>query len=286
MSTVYVTTALAEHGGIAPLLTHELRTHGVGVEFLPGTGNIWCRDWMPIKTPSGRFIKFQPKMDVARWPHMEVGYAWDIEAIPANCRVFSTIVLDGGNVVRSPDGRRIIMTYQTALDNGGPAKFDAAALAELLEAEIIWIPAEPGDDLGHSDGIVAWIDDTHCFVNDYEAGNDWELDSYQDEVYAILQTEGIEPVPFPWHGDLAPEVAEWEFRRDHPLADDWNSGWGYAINFLHVDNLICYPTFGIEEDAAVMETLAKWFPDHSLAPIDCQFISLEGGLCHCVTWEC
>ena len=285
MSTVYLVPALSDHGGVAQVLAHELRVHGVCVDFLPGTRNIWCRDWMPIKTPSGKFVKFRPKMDLAKWPDMDAGYAWDIEAIPADKRVFSDLILDGGNVVRSPDGKRVVMTYQTGLDNGGPGKFDGAKLAELLEAEIIWIPAEPGDALGHADGVVAWIDDTHCFVNDYSYAEDWEYDDYQDEVEAALKRAGVQPVFFPWFYPDFDLPSEAEFRENFPLADEYNPAPGYAINFLHVDDMILFPTFYSDGDALTLETLSRWFPGHSLAPIDCRFISLEGGLLHCVTWE-
>jgi agmatine deiminase len=283
MTTVYVTAALAEHApGLSQTLTHELRTHGINVEIVTGTRNIWIRDWAPIGHGK-RYVKFTPKANTHRWPSLQVDQdVWGYLTGPCPT---SEIILDGGNVVRSPDGKRVIMTNKTFEDNGGDWHAMKDKLSGLLDADLIVIPPEPGDDLGHSDGVVAWIDDQRCFVNDYSAADDPEYDDYQDKLEAILRAAGVDPVPFPWFYPGFKLPSEAEFRERYPLGDEWNPAPGYAINYLHVGDLICYPTFGIDDDTQTMDTLARWFPDHSLAPIDCSGISMEGGLLHCVSWE-
>jgi agmatine deiminase len=310
--TVYLSSALSVHGGVLGQITYELRQHHVEYVLIDGTANPWIRDWAPIRC-GDHYVKFRPKADTVRWPHLkvleecfhqieELGWVnWRgangdsstiTDMVEDDFRVsFSNLILDGGNVMRSPDGKRAIVTEMALYDNihhdyggkGGKATFE-----ELLEAEIIWIPAEPGDDLGHADGIVQWVDDNTVLLNNYGPAEDAELNDYEDHVAGILIENHLQAVEFPWFGYLAPDITEAEFREKFPLADDFNPGWGWAINFLHVDDLILYPTFGIEGDTETMETLAKWFPAHSLAPIDCQSISMEGGLVHCVTWtwEC
>ena len=274
MTKVYVTTSLANHGNVSQLLTHELRTHGIEVGYIEDTDNIWCRDWMPIKC-GDHYVKFEPKFNEFKWPHLHV---------PVDCWKFmpgvqrSKIVLDGGNVVRSPDGGTVILTDAVFDDNSQTSTIDLIQqLRVTLEADLVFLPVEPCDTLGHSDGIVAWIDETHVFVNDYQ-------DEYGENVTRILSNAGIEAVPFPWLYEES-HLDEHEFRMQFPLADDFNPAWGYAINFLHVDDLIVYPTFDSDGDVETMDTLAHWFPGHSLAPMDCKYISMLGGLCHCNTRE-
>ena len=339
MSEVYVASALKDrYPDILTEIRHAVEHAGHGFSIVESS-NIWIRDWMPI--PVGdHFVKFRTKADTAKYPFLEVPnecfllIADDLDKVHKQMQwndprrehgklVVSDLILDGGNVVRSPDGKRCIVTYQFDRDNVGRGGSDSGQnfhnnkgeLPQLLEAEVIAIPPEPGDTLGHADGIVAWIDDTHVFVNDYSGMDDPVWRDYEADVRLALHHAEILPVTFPWFGHLSPEMPEAEFREKFPLADDFNPGWGYGINFLRIDfptvhesrrkyqkaGLILYPTFGpsghdLDEhnaceqdwetgDEQTRETLAKWFPGHSLAPIDCQAISMEGGLVHCVTWE-
>ena len=89
---------------------------------------------------------------------------------------------------------------------------------------------------------------------------------------------------FPWAYDECREVNEERFRREHPQADDFNMATGYYINFLKLDNLILYPTFGIDRDNRAADALIDAWPNATIAGIDCSYLAEEGGLLHCVTW--
>ena len=275
MSRICVASALRDrYPGIFAKIEQAIENAGHELLVVDST-NIWIRDWMPIKC-GNRYVKFEMKADVEKWPHLAVpDSAWSFLA-PV---VPSEIILDGGNVVRSPDGRRVVMTEQTRQDNlATPFTCLPEQLETLLGAEIIWIPPEPGDDLGHSDGIVQWIDDRTVFLNDYR-------NEYGEILAGIFVEHGIRTVPFPWLADRMPEWTEKQFRALFPAGDDWNPGWGYYINYLRLDSAVLCPTFGeLVYDQYAIELLANTFAC-PVAPIDCSRLSLEGGLVHCVTWE-
>jgi agmatine deiminase len=282
MTTVYYSECLeSRHPDVALSLKMALDNASIPHVVIHGTGSIWARDFMPIRA-GDHYVKFRPKADIVRWPFL---------AVPDSCWNFlpnviqSDLVCDGGNVVRSPDGKRVIMTDQVYRDNGGTDKFDPLALADMLEAEILWIPVAPGDDLGHADGEVAFIRNDLCFINDTRSLRDAETSAHSAKIKRILNYHGIETVPMPWAYDQCRDISEERFRQEHPLADEKNEATGYFINFAKWDNLICYPTFGIDRDERCLDALLDAFPGANCVGIDCGYLAEEGGLLHCVTAE-
>lgn len=281
MKTVYIAECLkTRHPDVYLAMRAALERHKVPLVEVAGTGNIWIRDWAPIKNGPGRFIRFQPKADTEKYPFLKV----EEDCMLATGFATSDLVLDGGNVVRSPDGSRVIMTETTLYDNiyrpGGKQQ-----IAELLEAEIIWIQPEPGDDLGHADGIVQWIDDSTVFVNDYRSMRDMGFSCYAQALQQTLRLHHIEAVPFPYAYDECRELSEERFRQEFPDADDQNPAWGYYLNFLKVDDLVLYPIFHHPKDRQAKDCLLDAWPNGRFEAIDCSRLSMEGGLIHCVTWE-
>jgi agmatine deiminase len=283
-NVVYIAEALNRHPEVFNGMRDALRFVNVDCRVLD-TSNIWVRDWAPIQTPSG-FVKFQykaPGLGYEAYPQLVVpDSVW--EPLENYGRIErSDIVLDGGNVVRYGD--RVIMTRMVFEHNPGidPGVL-AYKLGRLLEAEIVFIPPEPGDTLGHSDGICKWVDAETVFLNDYRSLRDRQFIDYDCQVANILDRHGIDACPFPYAYHLCPELDEEEFRAQFPDADDQNEGYGYYVNYLQVAGAILYPTFDdLEENTAVEKCLWAAHPDLWLEGIDCSRLSLEGGLCNCVS---
>jgi agmatine deiminase len=281
MTTVYVAEALAvRYPDVAAKITVACGLADIRVAPVSGTGNIWIRDWMPVKV-GDHFVKFKTKFDAVKWPHLAVSEAcwtWLGDVVE------SDLILDGGNVARSPDGRWVLMTEQVLLDNPGHHRMETR-LGELLEAEIVLLPVEPGDDLGHVDGICHWIDDRTVFLNDYSVMHDEVYDKYEAQVRKRLEAAGIEAVKFPYAYDQCPDIDEEEFRRQFPGADAWNPCVGYYTNFLKVGNLVLFPIYGLPQDQNAEASLKTAFPGITCVGIDCSHLALEGGAVHCVTWS-
>jgi agmatine/peptidylarginine deiminase len=175
----------------------------------------------------------------------------------------SDIYLDGGNCQRA-NGTAIV-TDIIFKDNPhyGPRAL-VRELSTLLQADIIVIPQEPGDILGHSDGMVAWIPGRKAvFVNDFKS-------RLTDKIRKIMSAHGISSVLFPLMFDRAPT------RHKQICA------FGYYINFLVVKSTVFLPSFGLDEDHEAKEILQNNFKC-DVIQVPCTRLSMQGGCIHCVT---
>ena len=284
-TVVYVSEALHRFPCVMSSLARELTAGGIELRTIFGTENIWCRDWMPVPV-NDHYVKFRYVKDEKTYPQLQVPVScWsDVGTI-----IPSEIILDGGNVVRW--GERVIMTDIVCKHNP-PADRDIKArhalyveLQRLLEAEIIMIPPEPGDDLGHADGIVKWIDAGHVWLNDYRCLRNPRYKTYQHDVESILRGNGLGVVTFPFAADRCPTMAEADFRQKYPLADDFNPALGYYINMLRVKGMVLYPCFGFEKDEDAADAVCDELPHLYRKRINCTELSMLGGLLNCVSWQ-
>lgn len=259
-----------------------LESNGIEVRTITDTKNIWCRDYMPVQV-GDHFVKFGYKTaEYDDYPQLQVADScWSGLTFPF---ISSPIILDGGNCQRFED--KTIVTEIVFKHNPDiPKKELINQLEKLFESEIVIIPAEPGDDLGHADGILKFIDEKRVFVNDYSVMKQPQYDKYQDKLMKALNEHEISQELFPYAYHLCPPTDEKAFRVRYPEADDYNPGFGYYINFLLMKGIILFPIMNISEDSKVLEKLKLFYPDFSIMPIDCQDLSMEGGLINCVSWN-
>ena len=200
-------------------LREILADHGIPFGVIPGTRDIWCRDYMPIQVGNDRFVQFRyaPGYLRGRYRHLrrdeEIGSTlpWVQECVR------SEIVLDGGNVVKWSD--RVIMTEMIFDENPewGRQKL-LAELERLLEVErIILIPPEPEEVTGHADGIVRFVDGETVLVNDYR---DVDCD-YRACLLRRFRENAIDAVEVP-------------YRPGSGLFQGMPSAVGAYVNFLEV----------------------------------------------------
>jgi len=276
-NVVYLCQSLDRYPKVFNAIVEELQSVDCDVHIVTETRNIWCRDFFPVQV-GDHFVKFRYVHDETAWPQLAVNEsAWrHVGAI-----VHSDLVLDGGNVVRHND--KVLMTDIVFEQNPGYSRDDLHdKLESLLEAQVIFLPVEPGDPLGHSDGVAAWIDANTVFVNNYQLTHVPELQDYGQAVRKALNKHAleVEPFPFAYQSHICSHA---EFRCKYPNADDFNPAVGYFVNFLKVRGLVLFPTFGINADNAVRNILEKTYRDCPCVGIDCRDLAMEGGLLRCVT---
>jgi agmatine/peptidylarginine deiminase len=252
-------------------------SNSVSTFALMASENIWCRDWMPIQV-GDLFIKFRygygvdnPRFKSLATSKRDWGWLHPLTN--------STLRLDGGNVVRNGD--KIVMTDIIYRHNSDVPKTRLISqLEELLQGEITIIPAEPGDDIGHADGICHFTPYGRLLVaNHYGRGK--RETAYANRLSKSLKNFATVQFPHAYH--RCPVITHGEFRKQFPHADTFNPGFGYYINFLTVQQLLFIPIFGIEEDADAVLTAKECFPDYKVFAINCDRLSMEGGLINCVT---
>jgi agmatine/peptidylarginine deiminase len=267
--TVFIADGLKDKfPAMADGLRRILEGHGIAVREIRGTKDIWCRDYMPIQSEIGEFICFQYDPDYLKRYQDLVTRPTDIAPIPEieGCRD-SEIVLDGGNVVGH--GTRCIVTDKVFRENRGMGRAGViGALRELLRVEeLIVIPKEPYDVVGHADGVVRFLDEGTVVINDYSKSDP----SYEERLKSALRRAGLRWVELPY----APREGR---RGELPPA------FGIYVNFLRVRGLIVMPTYGIPEDEEAHRVIEAAVPRSIVRGLDCSALSMEGGALRCATW--
>jgi agmatine/peptidylarginine deiminase len=246
-----------------------LATHGIPLETIPGTRQIWCRDFMPVEVGASRFVQFRYEPDYLEGPYHHLRADGEIgPALPwlKKCAL-SEIVLDGGNVVGGRDV--VVLTEKVAEANG---RYDRTTLvaelgSQLDVAQVVLIPPEPGDVTGHADGVLRLIDDTTAVVNNYSQVDE----QYRRALLHVLEHAGLDFVEIP-------------YRPDFTSFQGMPSATGNYVNFLRVGSLVVVPSYGMATDEEVLSTLTTEFPHLTLASLDCRELAKRGGVLNCCTW--
>ena len=93
------------------------------------------------------------------------------------------IILDGGNVTRTTD--KVIMTDRVFVDNPNyQRKQLIKELHELLQVDkLYFVPEQPSDFTGHSDGMVRFIDENTVVINDYKEEKEWFYRAFEIAIH-------------------------------------------------------------------------------------------------------
>jgi agmatine deiminase len=280
---VFVTQALAwRYPEVYWPLKINLEANGIVVKTINRTRNIWIRDYFPVQV-DGEFLRFNYSYGekwLAKYPQLDLSNEpWTGHIAPI--RYFPQIKLDGGNVVQGYN--KVIMTDKVIKDNSTSV---ISQLEKILNAEVIIIPVEPGDSLGHSDGICQFVHPKRVIINDYSlvAEKDKRFIEYEKKLTKALDKSGLlyDHMPF-GYAEWDWKMTEKQFRESFPEADDFNPAFGYYINFLLVGNVILMPAMRIPMDIEVMNYLKSIYTQCNIIAIDSQKLSMEGGLLHCIT---
>jgi len=267
--TVYLSELLkTKYPDTCDRLTQILQKHHVNYKFLKGTKDIWCRDYMPVQTESGKLIQFKydpsylkdnKEWEESRSDVREVCCANGFEP------QFSDINLDGGNVLIC-DGRAIISNRIFTENPDMDKEVLVKELSRLLECEIIIIPAENDDMTGHADGMVRFVNKNTILGNTLAE----EYKYWQDGMQKVIEKYNLRYIDVPFFVPKDPK---------HPY-----SAVGIYVNYLEVNNLIVMPVFGREEDQKAFDIVQEAFPNKIIEKIDYNDVALEGGLLNCTTW--
>jgi agmatine deiminase len=271
MNFVYVSDLLERRfPSVYEGLERILSEHGIGFGVVKKTKDIWIRDYAPIQLDQdGSFVMFRYFPDYLRhgYRHLITDARKIMPGLQGvrNCE-FTDIILDGGNVVRHHD--KAIVTDKVFRENPGVGSAKLRQeLRRLLRVEkLIVIPTEPGDMVGHADGVVRFVDGHRVLVNDYR-----QVDpSFGSRLDDRLRRAGLEvlKIPYrPWTG-RCPGI---------PPAT------GNYVNFLRVGRLVVVPSYSIPEDESACLIIQKCFSDGSVHRLDCRNLAAEGGILNCVT---
>jgi len=251
-------------------LKHNFEKLDIKHEVLSNTKDLWVVDFMPLQINRNDFLQFVYDPDYLKpkkYQHTRTNQkdACDPAGIIVNK---SSIILDGGNVVKHGD--KAILTSKIFKENPDYSEDDLIdeIKAQLQIEQLIIIPQEPRDFVGHADGMVRFIDEDSVLVNQYPKNK-----AYEDFAYSLrasLRKAGLHCIEFPY--------TSWQ-------NGDANDATGCYINFLETGKYIFYPVFTDYNDQLALRKLQSVFKDREFTEIDCRELAKFGGVLNCATWN-
>ncbi len=246
----------------ADRISAALKEENVSFSYIENTKDIWLRDFMPVKTKSGKYISFRYEPSyLENDANLRTNYR-DIEnAVPVKV-AFSDINLDGGNVVFSPSKEKVIISNRVFLENPDRQENELQAeLEKLLEAEVIIIRSLLLDTTGHADGMVRFADESTVIGNRPKNKKGLEYD-----IKAELKKHGISVEDFPYYDSSGISAV------------------GSYLNFLEAEKVIFLPVFGDAMDGEAISEAQRLF-SKKIVPVRCEEIAQNGGCLNCISWE-
>lgn len=248
-----------------------LKECGIPFAFLPGTKDIWAKDFMPVQTREDEFIQFRYEPDYLMDTPKNRATISNVDAI---CKAIgikpikSDVNLDGGNVSKSNE--RVILCEKVFFENEELDEDDL--IEELLEhfnikeEKLFFVPWDENDFTGHADGMVRFIDHQTLLINDY-----WQEDeSFQDLFKEAIEATGLDVIILPYEPEDDPTLV---------------SAVGLYLNYLEMEQAVIVPVFNLPSDAKAMEILSELFKDKKVVALECIELARTGGILNCISWN-
>lgn len=261
---IYISSLLPrQYQSEAKALFAALAAHDVPYAQLDGTRDIWLRDFMPVRTGSGKLVSFRYEPSYLKNdPDLRTDFRKDLAPQLGLPVTYSHINLDDGNVVFSPSGERVLISDRVFSENPEyPPAALVRELSELLEAEVLIIPSLKSDMTGHADGMARFLDDRTVLCN-----CPLSPCGFEQKVKRSVRDYGLDAVDFPF------------------VPTGGISAVGCYLNYLETERVVFLPVFGIEQDAEA-ETSARQLFSKKIAPVNIREIARQGGCLNCISWE-
>lgn len=243
--------------------------------------DIWVRDFLPVQNVktgqlyqqffNPRYANYTPKF--TEQIRKAVFYSFP-KAKPCNVRI------DGGNIVLTPDSKYAFCLEKSTIFK----KFDLVQKnyveRELKKAlgveEILWLPKQPNDKIGHIDGYIQFLGD-FLMEGAVELYNGLTTGSLLDskgmnKLYEYVKNKNIVDCSHEWI---------YLFCSDNK---DWLSAKGLYVNFLETSKAVFIPQFNLSLDETACKRV-KAYTGKPIIKVDCSKIAGYGGAVHCLTRE-
>ena len=271
-NTIYFSEKLMEQSPeIANQISNSIKRYGADCRFLPGTKDIWARDYMPVQVNEHKLVQFTFYPDyLVEYEYLKSEPDSICEDLKLNT-IKSDIVLDGGNVVKS--GNCVIMTDKIVIENIHKYTKEQllSKLRDQFEVEkIVLIPWDHGERYGHADGMVRFIDhETVLLQGYYNTRKDLFIDDFLETLLGSLKKNHL----------------KYEFL-NIDYSEKINAKFAY-LNYLQTTDFILLPSLGIDKDDEALEAeIRKYFPDYKdkIQKIKMNSIIAKGGALNCISW--
>jgi len=264
--------------------------------------NIWIRDWAPIPTrdEAGNSVLMKFKYEpFYQSKSISAGGQESGKTLAGllNLQMIDVpLILDGGNFTHNGEGIGIV-TNRVISDN---EYYSIKEIEDIFSKylginKLIFIPVEPGEETGHTDGSVRFIDNKTLLVGDYPTEYSLETLSSGKNIVSFLELneskEFMDKVSQQLQNELGNEYKIVRIKNSIPLFPVRKGGiapaFGNYINFIRLENKIFLPQYNIPEDLDAVNVLKKNFKDLEIIPVcldGIKELSFEGGVLNCITW--
>lgn len=222
----------------------KLKENEINLDFLPGTKDVWAVDYMPIQVSENKFIRFSYKSDYLTSTKKWAKTISDVDGICQNLgikTIKSDIILDGGNIIKWEN--KILMTTKIFFENRGFSELQLIEeLKNILEInEIIFVPIEKDDWLGHADGKVRFLDSETVLINEFDRN---DPNNFIDFLSALNNAKlNWKTIPNP-----------------SPFNLDTVDASGLYLNYLELENHQFLPIFEQRTDQQEIDIVEELFP--------------------------
>jgi len=250
-------------------LISKLKLEKIDYAILTETKGVWAVDFMPIQVSEHKFVQFLYRPDYLISTQKWSKTISDVDAICQKIgikTIKSSINLDGGNISKWKN--KVLMTTKVFLENRGKPELQLIEeLKNLLEIdEIIFVPMEKDDWLGHADGMARFLETDTVLINDYSDDNP---KNYIDFLAALHNAKlRWKTIPFTSH-----------------LNNDPNDAAGLYLNYMELESHIFLPIFNQDSDQLVINIVNELFPLKKIIPILGIEPAKHTGVINCLTWN-
>lgn len=237
----------------------------IDYDFLEGTKDIWVRDFMPIVSPSGRYVTYNYAPDYLR---DKPEYITDGSLLtPANPRETRhlNLTIDGGNIVSYAN--QLIFCDKLLKENKEKGVETVHELTKAFDGcRLTILPWDKREPYGHADGMVRFIDEKNVVMNNY---GDYDETFRQKMLKALTKEDRF-------------QVHELHFDVEKPHKYNWA-----YINFLQVGDKFILPKLNAPEDEQALNQIASFFrvPEENIRMVDIHTILQRGGGLNCISWN-
>lgn len=253
-----------------PTLYQSLDTimtdNGIDHRLLTNTKDIWCRDYMPIQTGEKRFVFYKYNPDYLQTKYYQrtitdVKGIGSIDSLRLADAMDLDLVVDGGNVVRC--GSKIVMTEKVFFENKDKARKEVQRLLEeAFQCDIVFLPWDRNEIMGHSDGIIHYLGDNRVMMTNYA-----DFDIAMARKFTRLLEKHFDVIPLSYNT-----------KRKH------KHSWAY-INFLQVGRMVLVPQLGIPEDEQALQQISEAMPNCKVHGVPALEAVRRGGALNCISWN-
>ena len=243
-----------------------LTDNGIEHRLLTNTKDIWCRDYMPIQISEKRFVFYKYNPDYLQTKYYQrtitdVNCIGNIECLRQGDAVDLDLVVDGGNVVRCGD--KVVMTEKVFFENKDkPRKEVQRLLEEAFQCDVVFLPWDRQEIMGHSDGIIHYIGDNRVMMTnyaDFDTGMAHRFNKVLEKYFGVI------PLSY-------------KTKRKHKRS------WAY-VNFLQIGNFVLVPQLGIPEDEQALQQISEAMPICNVIGVPALEAVGKGGALNCISWN-